>query len=214
MAETVKNVLCYGDSNTWGYNPGTGERHQYEDRWTTVAGTVLGSGYRLIPEGLNGRTTVLEDTIEPWRNGLTYLRPCLVSHKPLDGVVIMLGTNDTKARFSLPAQDIARGMRQLARAVLTSEAGPKGAPPRVGIVSPPLVREETSFGETFSGAPHRSQGLAREYGLLAQELQIPFLNAADHVSCPVPDGIHLDAQGQRTLGEVIARWISEELLPN
>ncbi|MFP4425321.1 MAG: hypothetical protein ACLFPP_02600 [Spirochaetaceae bacterium] len=83
MAEQVKSILCYGDSNTWGYNPRTGERHDYGYRWTTVAGTMHGPGYRLIPEGLNGRTTVLEDTIEPGRNGLRYLRPCLVSHKPL-----------------------------------------------------------------------------------------------------------------------------------
>jgi lysophospholipase L1-like esterase len=212
MAETVKNVLCYGDSNTWGYNPGTGERHQYEDRWTTVAGTVLGSGYRLIPEGLNGRTTVLEDTIEPWRNGLTYLRPCLVSHKPLDGVVIMLGTNDTKARFAVPASDIARGMRQLVRAAQTSETGPGKGGPRVGIVAPVHVGEETAFGEMFAGGHERSLALAEEYRIVAEELDVPFLDAAAHVECPFPDGIHLDADGQRTLGEVLARWIREELL--
>ena len=212
MAETVKNVLCYGDSNTWGYNPGTGERHQYEDRWTTVAGKVLGSGYRLIPEGLNGRTTVLEDTIEPWRNGLTYLHPCLVSHKPLDGVVIMLGTNDTKVRFAVPASDIARGMRQLVRAVQTSETGPGKGEPRVGIVAPAHVGEETAFGEMFAGAHERSLALAEEYRIVAEELDVPFLDAAAHVECPFPDGIHLDAEGQRTLGEVLGRWIREELL--
>ncbi len=138
MAEQVKSILCYGDSNTWGYNPRTGERHDYGYRWTTVAGTMHGPGYRLIPEGLNGRTTVLEDTIEPGRNGLRYLGPCLVSHKPL--------------------------------------------------------------------------ALAQEYRLVAEELGVPFLDAAAHVECPFPDGIHLDAEGERTLGEVLARWIREELL--
>lgn len=212
MGERVKSVLCYGDSNTWGYNPATGARHAYEDRWPTVAGNALGPAYRLIPEGLNGRTTVLEDTIEPWRNGLTYLRPCLISHKPLDGVVIMLGTNDTKARFSLPPRDIATGMRQLIRAVQTSETGPEDGVPRVGIVAPAQVREETSFGETFSGARRSSLGLADEYRGVAEELGAAFLDAAALVECPMPDGIHLSAEGQRTLGTAIADWIRGSLL--
>lgn len=211
MVENIKNVLCYGDSNTWGYNPATGERHSYENRWPTVAGEALGPGYRLIPEGLNGRTTVLEDTIEPWRNGLTYLRPCLISHKPLDGVVIMLGTNDTKARFAVPASDIARGMRQLVHAVRTSETGPADGAPRVGIVAPAHVREETSFGEMFGGAHRRSVALAEEYRLVAEELGVPFLDAASHVECPFPDGIHLDHEGQVALGRAIADWIRKTI---
>lgn len=212
MVERVKSVLCYGDSNTWGYDPQTGERHPYENRWTTVAADALGSGYRIIPEGLNGRTTVLEDTIEPWRNGLTYLRPCLVSHKPLDGVVIMLGTNDTKARFAVPASDIARGMRQLVRAVQTSETGLGNGAPRVGIVAPAHIRPETSFGEMFAGAHKRSVALAEEYRLVAEELGVPFLDAAAHVECSYPDGIHLDREGHRIVGEAIAPWIRERLL--
>ena len=212
MGENVKSVLCYGDSNTWGYNPATGVRHAYEDRWPTVAAEALGPEYRLIPEGLNGRTTVLEDTIEPWRNGLTYLRPCLISHKPLDAVVIMLGTNDTKARFSVPARDIATGMRQLIRAVQTSETGPSDGAPRVGIVAPAHVRDATSFGETFSEARRTSLGLAEEYRAVAEELGVAFLDAAAFVECPMPDGIHLGAEGQRTLGKAIGEWVRESIL--
>lgn len=211
MATEVKAVLCYGDSNTWGYDPATGERHEYEDRWPTVAAETLGPGFRLIPEGLNGRTTVLEDTIEPWRNGLTYLRPCLLSHKPLDAVVIMLGTNDCKGRFSVPARDIATGMRQLVRAVQTSETGRGNGAPKVGIIAPAHIREETSFGETFSEARRTSLGLAEEYRSVAQELGVPFLDAAAHVECPMPDGIHLSREGQRALGRAIAAWIREKV---
>ena len=212
MGSDVTTVLCYGDSNTWGADPNvSGGRHGYDDRWPTVAAASLGERFRLIPEGLNGRTTVFDDPIEPWRNGLAYLRPCLVSHKPLDIVVIMLGTNDTKGRFAAPASDIAKGMGLLVHAVQTSGTGREGGAPKVGIVAPPHVREETGFGEQFHGARERSLGLAAEYRLIAEQFNCAFLDAADGVTCPIPDGIHLGVHEQRRLGQLIAAWIREEL---
>jgi len=106
----MKTILCYGDSNTWGYNPATGGRFSRDKRWTRVLVQELVDGYYVIEEGLNGRTTALSDPIEgPHKNGKEYLVPCLESHQPLDLVTIMLGTNDLKKRFSLSAFDIANG---------------------------------------------------------------------------------------------------------
>lgn len=210
--EQVKTVLCYGDSNTWGYDPATGERHRYDSRWPTVAARELGEGYRLIPEGMNGRTTVQNDPVEPHTNGLSYLAPALISHKPLDAVIIALGTNDTKARFSLAPGDIAKGMRQLVRHVQTSEAGPRGGAPAVGIVTPPPIVGPTSFGGSFAGAEERSAALVEEYRLLGEELSIPVLEAGRFGSFAVPDGIHFDETGQEALGRAIAGWIRQELL--
>ena len=105
----MKTILCYGDSNTWGYDPANQTRYPRDVRWPGVLRNGLGDGYIVIEEGLNGRTTVWDDPIELDKNGATYLRPCIQTHKPLDFVIIMLGTNDLKTRFSLPAYDIASG---------------------------------------------------------------------------------------------------------
>jgi lysophospholipase L1-like esterase len=88
----MKTILCYGDSNTWGYAPGTGKRYLRHERWTGVLQQLLGSNAVVIEEGLNGRTTTLDDPTKPFRNGKDYLIPCLDSHAPLDLVVLMLGT--------------------------------------------------------------------------------------------------------------------------
>ena len=80
----MNTVLCYGDSNTWGYAPATRRRYAPDVRWTGVLADRLGGGYRVIEEGLNGRTTRWDDPIELGRNGLTYLRPCVESHNPID----------------------------------------------------------------------------------------------------------------------------------
>ena len=97
----MKTILCYGDSNTWGYNPATTERSSRDERWTGILRRELDDGYLVIEEGLNGRTTVWDDPIEGYKNGKEYLIPCLETHKPLDLVIIMLGTNDLKVRFSV-----------------------------------------------------------------------------------------------------------------
>lgn len=102
----MKTILCYGDSNTWGYDPETGERFPPDERWTGVLGTLLGDGYSMIEEGLNRRTTVRDDPIEEHKNGRDYLRSCLASRQPLVLAVMALGVNDLKARSS--ASEIAR----------------------------------------------------------------------------------------------------------
>ena len=81
-------IICYGDSNTYGYNPENGFRYEYEERWTTILQKELKDSAIVIPEGLNGRTTSFEDELRPGRNGATYLDPCLHSHGPIDLVVL------------------------------------------------------------------------------------------------------------------------------
>ena len=92
----MKNILCFGDSNTYGYIPIERKRYAYEERWPGLLAAALGGEYHIIEEGLNGRTTAFTDYLEPDRNALEYIGPCILSHAPLDLVIIMLGTNDTK----------------------------------------------------------------------------------------------------------------------
>ena len=86
----MTTILCYGDSNTYGYNPVNGLRYPKDVRWTGVLQKLLGEQYAVIEEGCNGRTTVFEDIAEPWKAGLGYLKPCLNTHKPIDFVIMML----------------------------------------------------------------------------------------------------------------------------
>ena len=96
-------VLCYGDSNTYGYIPETGMRYPRDIRYPGRLQLLLGEDYAVIEEGCNGRTTIHDDPIDGWKNGLDYLKPCLNSHKPVDIVILMLGSNDLKETFHLTA---------------------------------------------------------------------------------------------------------------
>jgi lysophospholipase L1-like esterase len=203
----MKRILCYGDSNTWGYDPGTQDRFDRDSRWTGVLRKSLGEGYEIIEEGLNGRTTVWDDPIEGYKNGHTYLIPCLESHRPLDLVVIMLGTNDLKMRFSLPPSDIASGAGVLVKAVQQSEAGYAGKPPKVLLIAPPPVARLSEFAEMFTGAEEKSKMLGRWFRQTAAELGCAFLDAGNVIVSSELDGIHFEAAEHRKLGQAIARQV-------
>ena len=134
-------VLCFGDSNTYGRDPKTKGRFEHDVRWPGVLAKTLGRGYHVIEEGLNGRTTVWDDPVRGHqkRNGSMYLLPCLESHSPIDLLIVMLGTNDLKARFSVTAYDIGQSMGALIETAQRSGAGRNGGPPKVlvDVSSPP-----------------------------------------------------------------------------
>ena len=109
----MRTILCFGDSNTWGDPPGGNGRFAWHERWTGILQDSLGNGFRVIEEGLCGRTTCFDDPFSPNRNGLAYLTVALETHCPLDLLIIMLGTNDLKANFNLSAFDISRGAASL-----------------------------------------------------------------------------------------------------
>ena len=203
----MRRILCFGDSNTWGYDPATQERFDEATRWTGVLQAALGREYAVIEEGLNGRTTVWNDPIEGHKNGHDYLVPCLESHRPLDLVVLMLGTNDLKRRFSLSAYDIAQGVAVLLRAVSYSAAGRDGQPPRVLLLAPPPTAKLSDFAEMFEGAGPKSLLLGQHYRAVAEPYHAAFLDTATVVRTSDIDGIHLEAAEHAKLGRAVAHEV-------
>jgi lysophospholipase L1-like esterase len=200
----MKTVLCYGDSNTWGYDPATRGRYPPHVRWTGVLVTRLGAEYRVVEEGLNGRTTRWDDPIEPGRNGLVSLRPCIESHRPLDLIIIMLGTNDLKRRFGLSASDIAQSAAALADVAWRFAHGPDGSLAEVLLVAPPAVSTLTEFDQMFEGAREKSRQFSHYYRLAAAWHHLSFFDAGAVIVSSEKDGIHFDAEEHGKLGEALA----------
>ena len=138
-------IVAFGDSNTWGYDPATGGRFPRAQRWPSVLQRELGAEFEVIAEGLNGRTTVHDDPIEPYRNGADALPPCLMSHAPVDFVIIALGCNDLKKRFSVSAFDIAEGAGRLIALARAYGQRSDARPPKILLIAPPSDREALSL---------------------------------------------------------------------
>jgi lysophospholipase L1-like esterase len=200
----MKTVLCYGDSNTWGYDPATRARYPPHVRWTGVLATRLGAEYRVVEEGLNGRTTRWDDPIEPHRNGMTYLRPCVESHRPLELVIVMLGTNDLKRRFDLSASDIAQSAAVVAETAQRFALTADGRNARVLLVAPPAVATLTEYDQMFAGAREKSRQFSHYYRLAAGWQNVFYFDAGAVIVSSEKDGIHFDADEHRKLGEALA----------
>ena len=209
----MKTIVCYGDSNTWGSDPVTRGRFAHDVRWTGVLQAELGDGYRIIEEGLGGRTTIVDDPISPFRNGRDYLVPCLESHRPFDLLTIMLGTNDLKQRLNRSASDIAESAALLAAMARRLEVGPDGGPPLVLLMAPPVVTKLTALAEMFTGAVEKSRRFAEHYRQYASwQPGVTFFDAGAIVTSSDLDGIHFEAEEHGKLGRAVAVAI-RELLP-
>jgi len=206
----MKTILCYGDSNTWGYNPRLKSRYDKNERWAGVLRNQLGEGYFVIEEGLNGRTTVWNDPIEgEHKNGKTYLFPCLESHAPLDLVVVMLGTNDLKNRFGLSVYDIAKGAGTLVQIIQKSGFGQGGQSPKILLIAPPPLAKlaGTNFAEMFDGGEEKSRQLASAYQRIAAEVGCEFLDAGSVIVSSPVDAIHFEPEEHQKLAQAIAKKI-------
>ena len=203
----MKTILCFGDSNTWGYRPDGYGRFDWEIRWPGVLQRELSGFARVLEEGLNARTTVFDDPVEGvsvCRNGSRHLPILLETHRPLDLVVIFLGVNDLKRRFDAAPFDIAQGASQLVGIVQRSLAGSEGNSPQVLLVCPPPVRVLTALAGLFEGAVTKSPDLASHYAWQAGRSGCHFLDAGAIVSLSPLDGIHLDEEAHRILGTKVA----------
>ena len=203
----MKTIVCFGDSNTWGYDPAAKARFGPNSRWTGVLQVTLGANYRVIEEGLNGRTTTVDDPIYPHRNGRDYLPPCLESHAPFDLITIMLGTNDLKTRLNRSGSDISESAGVLADIARRSPSGPNGRPPKVLLIAPPPLTKLTELEEMFEGGTEKSRTFAKYYANRAANLGVAFFDAGSVIRCSDLDGIHFEADQHAILGEAIAEVV-------
>lgn len=210
-SDKIKTILCYGDSNTYGFNPKSGLRYPPAIRWTGVLQQLLGPGYKVIEEGCNGRTTVYDDPRESWKNGLSHLRPCLNSHKPIDLVILMLGTNDLKHYFHASAEMIAENAETLVGVIQTFTAEKQGYQPAIILVSPPEIGNgiaSSSFGDIFSeDAVAASKSFPTYYRQAAQRKGCIFFDAARYIQPSPADSVHLDPDAHAVLAKGLQKMI-------
>ena len=210
----MKNILCYGDSNTWGCKPivtmGVIERYAVDERWTGVMRQQLGDDYLVIEEGLNARTTVHDDPIDgAHKNGKTYLLPCLETHVPLDLVIIMLGTNDLKSRFALSAFDIASGIKPLLEIITSIAPKNGGVVPQTLVIAPPPLARLSLLSNMVTGGAEKSKELAPHYQSIAGMFNSHFLDAGEVISSSDLDGIHFDPDQHVLLGSALADTVRQ-----
>lgn len=214
MNDNARTILCYGDSNTYGLPPlkilGDFSRYARSVRWTGVLQSRLGEDYVVIEEGLSARTTVHSDAVEgEYKNGLSTLQATLESHMPIDVVVLMLGTNDLKARFNVSAFEISIGMQRLIQTIQRSGSGPDFGAPKILLVSPVPIFERGFLAGMFRGGRNKSLELSEHAAHVAELMGAGFLEAGEYADADTDDGIHLSSESHNSLGMAIANSVDK-----
>lgn len=202
-------ILCFGDSNTYGLIPGTKDRYSREIRWTGILQIRLREkGYHIIEEGLCGRTTVFEDELRDGRRGSTLLPVLLEAHHPLDIVILMLGTNDCKSYYKASADVIGRGIEKLIQQVKASNNHMK-----ILLVSPILLGEKVwrkEYDPEFNKESiQTSIQLKAVYQEIADKYSIEFLAASEVAEASEIDQEHIDAASHKMLADAIFKKLEE-----
>ena len=197
----MKQILCFGDSNTFGLIPGTGNRYDWNIRWTGILDKNLREkGYRIIEEGLCGRTTVFDDSFREGRKGADILPTLLESNNPIDIVILMLGTNDCKTIYNATAETIGKGIQRLLQQI--KQKSPQA---KIILVSPIYLGQgvgEKGFDSEFDDSSvETSENLHKVYNRIADENEIYYLKASGYANPSPQDREHLDENGHRKLAE-------------
>ena len=198
-------ILCIGDSNTWGYVPALGTRR--ENRWTKILAAAMPE-HEIIEEGYSGRTLLAPDYENRQRCGLDYLKMLLMSHKPVDCVVVMLGTNDLKRMYGFTAGYLARGMQEYLRVILNPYQWEGFSVPKVLVVSPILLgedlpRREGPYGIWDENSVLQARGLAGAIAPICTQYGAEFLDAAQFAQPSEVDCIHMDQENHARQAQVI-----------
>lgn len=206
----IKTVLCYGDSNTYGADPNDAYgRHPWPIRWPGRLQALLGPGYHVVEEGMSGRTTVFDDPLEPERNGSADLAGALMTHSPVDIVILALGINDCKTHFHATPIVIAKGVERLCRIIKTGGGHRQKHPPLVVIVSPVHALEgvERSYVMFGPESVQLSQQLAPYFREIAEKQKALFLDAETVAHASPADCLHMDRESHLALAEALAKII-------
>lgn len=217
-----KHILCIGDSNTHGYCAEPfdcadgGDRFNEDERWTCLLEKQLGKDYLVLEEGLGGRTTVYQDPLTEGMCCLDVIFPIMMSHEPIDLLVIMLGTNDTKERFGVTAECISIGMERLINKAKTINAW-KDNKPNILLIAPPHILDEMNSGPFYgtmgTGCIEKSRNLALFYKIIADRTGCHFLDAEGLAEFNKTDGMHLTRKGHVTLAthlaSIVPRMVNE-----
>ncbi len=207
-------ILCYGDSNTWGYISGSDhQRYGNDERWTRILAKLLGEDFEIIEEGLNSRTLISNDKRpgKEGKNGYEYLIPCLDTHDPIDLVILMLGTNELKTAYNKTANDVGDLLEQyFVKTILNRKSQLKDSYPKLLIVTPPIVDEEKEYGRKDSkyiGAGKKSMELNGIYKEIADKYNCYFLSN-DGMETGT-DGVHLTKESHIKLAEKLKEEINK-----
>ncbi len=207
----MKNILCYGDSNTWGYNPVDSTRYDEETRWPMVMKSKLGENFNIIEDAFNGRSVFDLSPVDPRGNGLEWIKKSILDYPDIYLAVIFLGMNDIFSITETPLWAIAGGIKRIIETIEDAYLKKNAAAPKILIIAPPPFNDEFEGSQFYELSINKSRCFGTTYRELASETGSYFIDASDIVKTSDIDGSHLDAENHIKLGNYLSYFIKREI---
>ena len=205
----MKNVLCFGDSNTFGFNPQTGGRYNKNERWCGVLQNFLGNNFNIIEEGCNARTINFLDFENFKICGKNYLSDCLEKYENIDLIIILLGLNDFQISYNSSVEEVLDGLKVLCDIVKNS----KFKNSKLLFLAPLNIRESilcSHFGCLFDlSAVKKSQELSSRMKDFVTNIGCEFFNLNEIGQTSDIDGLHMDIETHKKIGETLSGLIPQ-----
>ena len=199
-------IVCFGDSNTYGFDPrlGSSGRYTKDVRWTGLLDAH--DGFSVVNEGLNGRC------IPDSESGFASLKSVINQNPDADVFVILLGTNDLFMIPRITADGIADRMRRVFQNVPELRDFTRNDGKHTLIVSPTRPSEHVAFFEMMgigTGLTRESiekvmDELPNALKRCAVEFGADFTDAGEWDISLSYDGIHFSEDGHRRYAEHMA----------
>lgn len=208
----MKKIICFGDSNTFGFNPKDGSRYDSKTRWTGVLNKLLEPEYYVAEEGCNNRTGFLLSPDGPLQTGQKYLPICIEKHKVFDIFIFALGTNDLQKIFNIQEDLIQQGLKNTIGFIRKHNPNSK-----IIIIAPVILNEKVLnglFSHQFDETSIKNSiWIQKIYKQTAHEENCEFIDLNKFVITSERDGLHFNEDYHKIIAEKIAAQILKNESP-
>ena len=206
MENILKKILCFGDSNTFGYIPNNGARYDKNTRWTGVLSLLSHGKFEIIEGGCNNRTAFAANPAGKIFTGYEILPELLTDD--FDAVVLTIGINDTQFLYNLSSIEIASGVEKLINIVKV-----KSPQAKIILVAPSILTEDVlngNFACLFDRTSiEKSRQLPLLYQKIAEKQNIEFLDLNSVAKTSSLDGLHYAPEQHLKIAQAIFTILSE-----
>lgn len=202
----MKKILCFGDSNTYGYIPNNGARYDKNTRWTGVLSLLSHGKFEIIENGCNNRTAFAANPAGKIFTGYEILPELLTDD--FDAVVLAIGINDTQFLYNLSSIEIASGVEKLINIVKV-----KSPQAKILLVAPSILTDDVlngNFACLFDRTSiEKSRQLPLLYKKIAEKQNIKFLDLNSVAKTSSLDGLHYAPEQHLKIAQAIFTILSE-----
>lgn len=197
----MRKILCFGDSNTYGFNPKNGKRFDETTRWSGQLKALLKDYYIVVEAGCNNRTALNDNPAGDDFTGYKALKKYLTND--IDILILSIGLNDLQKIYKTKKEDYKQGICNLIK--IAKEINPKI---EILLTSPSLINEnilQSYFSQLFDkNAVEKSKELYEIYKEIAIENNCVFLDLEQIAKTSKYDGLHYDEDGHKKIAQEIA----------